>query len=291
MAELGGVCVPICTPFDRPGDSVDEGALKAHIDRMIESGVDIILSCGGTGEFAYLNEAERLQVHKIAGKQIKGRAGFMAHTSAISTRDAIENCKAAIDLGAESVMVLPPYFEGPTLDGVMVHYERVAKAAGTTPIVVYNIPQSSNRDITPAIMTKLMQHDNIRHIKDSTGNLPRIQELIALGAKVFNGGDPITFEALVGGCIGCIWGAGNAMPREAVRLFELVRNKQLVEAAALWKRLLPSQLFFWSHDYNPSIKAATNLRGGKVGNCRMPLQPLGPDDMRDLKRALAAIDA
>ncbi len=288
MADLKGICVPVCTPFDKSGDRIDEGALRAHVDSMIEAGVHIILSAGGTGEFAYMTEEERRRVHKIVGKQVAGRARFIVHASAIGTRDAIENSKYAEDLGADAIMLLPPYFEGPTLDGVLYHYERVARSVAT-PIVVYNIPQNTHRDITPDVLARLLAFDNIRYIKDSTGDLIRIQQLVAMGARVFNGGDPLAFQALVAGCIGCIWGGVNAMPREAVRLYELVSAGKLAAAAALWQRLLPAQVFFWTHDYNPSVKLATNLMGRKVGVCRMPLQPLGKEDQRELKRALAAL--
>jgi len=288
MADLKGICVPVCTPFDKSGDRIDEGALRAHVDSMIDSGVHIILSAGGTGEFAYMTEEERRRVHKILGKQIAGRTRFIVHASAISTRDAIDNSKFAEDQGADAIMLLPPYFEGPTLDGVLYHYERIAKSV-TTPIVVYNIPQNTHRDITPDVLARLLAFDNIRYIKDSTGDLIRIQQLVAMGAKVFNGGDPLAFQALVAGCVGCIWGGVNAMPREAVRLYELVSAGKLADAAALWQRLLPAQIFFWTHDYNPSVKLATNLMGRKVGVCRMPLQPLGKEDQRELKRALAAL--
>ena len=133
-------------------------------------------------------------------------------TSAINTADTIDNSKAAADMGADAIMVLPPYFEGPTMDGVMWHYEKVAKSV-KLPIVVYNIPQNTNIDITPEIFTELMKIENIQYIKDSTANLVRIQQLVATGGKIFNGGDPIAFQGLLAGCAGCIWGAVNAMPR------------------------------------------------------------------------------
>ncbi|HTO84090.1 MAG TPA: dihydrodipicolinate synthase family protein [Methylomirabilota bacterium] len=288
MADLKGICVPICTPFAEPGDRIDEGALRSHVDSMIDAGVHIVLSAGGTGEFAYMSEAERRRVHEVVGKQIAGRARFIVHASAINTRDAIENSKAALDLGADAIMHLPPYFEGPTLNGVMVHFERIARSVAA-PLVVYNIPQNTNRDITPEIFQRLMEIDTIRYIKDSTGDFTRIQRLVATGGGVFNGGDALAYPALVAGCAGCIWGGVNAMPREAVRLYDLVAAGKLADAAALWQRMLPAQIFFWTHDYNPSVKLATNLRGGRVGACRMPLQPLGEDDQRELKHALAAL--
>src|SRR5262249_19769533 len=103
------------------------------------------------------------------------------------------------------------------------------------------------------------------------------------GGKIFNGGDTLAFAALVAGCFGCIWGGGNAMPREAVQLYELVAAGKLTEAAVLWQRILPAQIFYWTHDYNSSVKAATNLLCGK------PALPLGDADVAELKLALGAL--
>ena len=174
------------------------------------------------------------------------------------------------------------------MDGVKWHYEKVARTV-PLPLVVYNIPQNTNIDITPEIFAELMKIENIQYIKDSTASLVRIQQLVATGGKIFNGGDPIAFQALLAGCIGCIWGAVNAMPREAVELYRLVSAGKLTEAARLWQRLLPAQLFFWTHDYNPSIKAATTIAGRRIGECRKPLQTLSESDLGELRRAMAPL--
>jgi 4-hydroxy-tetrahydrodipicolinate synthase len=288
MSELKGVCVPACTPFDRSGDHVNEKALSAHLERLLEAGVHALVSCGGTGEFAYLSETERRQIHQLIAKHARGRSAFVAQASAVSTRDTIENAKFAEGLGADAVMILPPYFEGPTMDGVMWHYEAVARAI-KTPIVVYNIPQNTNRDITPDLFSRLLQIENIRYIKDSTGDFTRIQQLVATGGKVLNGGDTLAFPALVAGCPGLIWGGANATPKEAVRLYDLVTKGDLGAAALLWKSLVPAQIFFWTHDYNSSVKAATNLLGGDVGICRKPALPLPAAELAELKNALLAL--
>jgi 4-hydroxy-tetrahydrodipicolinate synthase len=288
MSEIKGVCVPACTPFDKSGDTVDEKALSAHLDRLLEAGVHAVVSCGGTGEFAYLSEAERRSIHQVIAKRVQGKAKFIAQSSAVSTRDTIENAKFAEGLGADALMILPPYFEGPTMDGVMWHYETVARAI-KTPIVVYNIPQNTNRDITPDLFSRLLEIDNIQYIKDSTGDFTRIQQLIATGGKVLNGGDTLAFPALVAGCPGLIWGGVNATPKEAVRLYELVAKGDLAAAAALWKTILPAQIFYWTHDYNSSVKAATNLLGGNVGICRKPALPLSDSDLAELKVALKSL--
>jgi 4-hydroxy-tetrahydrodipicolinate synthase len=114
----------------------------------------------------------------------------------------------------------------------------------------------------------------------------RIQQLVATGGGVFNGGDPIAFQGMLAGAVGAIWGAANAMPKEAVTLYNFVAERKLVEAVALWERMLPSQLFFWTHDYNPSIKAACNLVGRKIGECREPQQPLSKAALAELSKAL-----
>ena len=156
MSTFKGMCVPICTPFVEGGEAVDEGALKAHIDWMIENGVHIILAGGGTGEFAYLRPAELRRITEVTAKHVAGRAHVFAQTSAINTADVIANSKAAADLGADAVMILPPYFEGPSLPGVRWHYEQIARAI-SIPIVVYNIPQHSNIDITPRDLRRVAE--------------------------------------------------------------------------------------------------------------------------------------
>ena len=285
MKDLKGICCPVCTPFTEGGAAVDDDALKAQIDSMIEAGVHIIAIAGGTGEFAYLRADERRHMAELAARHIDGRAALIVQTSAIATRDAIEFTKHAEGLGADAVLVLPPYFEGPDMAGVRFHYEKLA-AATEVPIMVYNIPVHSGIDLTPPFFKQLLEIDGVEYIKDSTGDMVRIQELVATGGKVFNGADPLPFYALMSGCVGAFWGAVNAMPHEAVKLYDLVSSGDYTAARALWQRLAPANLFFWSHVYNPSVKAATNLSGRPVGLCREPVMPLSDAEMAELKEAL-----
>lgn len=285
MKELKGICAALCTPFTEDGEKVDETALKNHIDSMLDAGIHSILVCGGTGEFAYLRPAERKRIAEIASKHIDGRAGFMVQTSAINTADAIDFAKHAEGVGADCLLILPPYFEGPDNEGVYYHYEKIAEAI-KIPIMAYNIPVHSGIDITPPFFRHLMEIDNIHYIKDSTGDIIRIQELLTTGGKVFNGGDPIAFFSLLAGCPGCVWGAPNAMPKESVDLYNLVTSGKLGEAKDLWNRMFPANYFFWTHVYNASVKAATNLSGRKVGPCRKPVLPLTESEMSELREAL-----
>lgn len=283
--ELKGICAAACTPMNDDGSQVDYDRLKTHLDTLIEAGVHIIAVCGGTGEFPFLSTEEKRRIAEVAARHIGGRTRLIVQTSAIRTEDAIEASRHAEDLGADALLVLPPYFEGPTPDGVFSHYEKIARAV-KTPIMAYNIPVHSGFDITPDFFKRLQQIDTVKYIKDTSGNFVRLQELIAAGLPVFNGADPFAFHALVAGARGCFWGAVNAMPRQAVELYDLVQAGQASQAAELWKRMLPANLFFWNHPYNPAVKAATNLLVNKVGPCRQPVQPLSDADLRELDAAL-----
>jgi len=285
MKELKGICCALCTPFTDDGESVDETALRNHIDSMIDAGIHIILVCGGTGEFAYLRPEERRRIAEIASKHIDGRAAFMVQTSAINSGDAIEYAKHAEGVGADALLILPPYFEGPDADGVYDFYAAIGSAV-KTPLMAYNIPVHSGFDIDPDFFRRLREIDGVQFIKDSTADLLRIQMLLETGAKVFNGGDPTAFFALVAGCPGCVWGAPNAMPNESVALYDHVQAGRLVEAAALWKRMFPTNAFFWNHVYNAAVKAATNASGRPVGPCRKPVRPLTETEAAELRQAM-----
>ena len=152
--------------------------------------------------------------------------------------------------------------------------------------MVYNIPVHSGFDVTPALFSELLKIDGIDYIKDSTGDFIRIQELLKTGGKIFNGGDPITYPALVAGCVGCVWGSVNFLPEEAVSLYRMVQQGDLSGGAALWQKLVDSQLFVWSHVYNAAVKAAANRRGFDVGNCRPPVLPLSAEESEELFDAL-----
>jgi 4-hydroxy-tetrahydrodipicolinate synthase len=288
MNRLEGICVPICTPFADEGKRVDERALRTHIDSMLEAKVHIIAVCGGTGEFPFLSEPEKRQIAEIAATHINGRCQLIVQTSAIRTEDAIENSKHAESIGATALLILPPYFEGPGEAGVRWHFEQIGKAI-KIPVMVYNIPQFSGFDITPEVFSRLREIDCIRYIKDSTANMLRIEQLAASGASVFNGCDYLNLYSLMAGGAGCFWGGANAMPKEAVRLYDLYRAGKLTEALALWRRMQPLNKLLWTLPFNSVAKASANLSGRIVGECRRPVLPLTTDQLAAVRDAMAPL--
>jgi len=285
---LTGLCVPICTPFKHGSAALDTSALEANLDSLIEHGVDIIAVNGGTGEFPFLSEPEKRRIAEIAARRINGRVKLIVQTSALRTEDAIENSKHAESIGADALLILPPYFEGPGEDGVRWHYEQIAAAVRTS-IMVYNIPAFTQFDITPEVYARFSEIDNIEYIKDSTANPSRIEQLTQQGSKVFNGCDFLNFYALINGASGIFTGAGNAAPAQLARLRDLVAQGNTREAAVLWKTLQPLSALLWTLPFNPVAKLASDLTGRKVGQCRRPVLPLAEHEMEQVRQAVAAL--
>ena len=258
---LHGVCAAMTSPFDDTGEHLDEGRLRDHIESLIDAGVHGLVLCAGTGEFAFLSDDEKDRIISLGCEIVDGRIPVVAQTSAITTTDAIERTRRAADHGAAAAMVLPPYFEGPFERGVLFHYEKLAKAIDI-PIVLYNIPVNSGFDIHPDLYRQLMAMENIDYIKDSTGDLIRLQKLIGIGGHVLAGADPLALYAAMSGAAGWIWGAANVMPHECVQLWNLVQSGDHAGALRLWEQMLPANMFFWENnvdaEYNSAVKTATN---------------------------------
>ena len=283
MTDLKGICTPICTIFSDNGSRIDEVAQKKHLDRLLSAGVQVIAVCGGTGEFSFLTREERLMLTEMVAKHLGGRAKLIVHVSAVMTQETIEYAKHAEDQGADCLLVLPPYFEGPTLDGCYEHYEKVAQSVSTD-VMAYNIPVHSGIDVTPEFAQKLMKIDNINYLKDSTGDFIRIQQLVKAGVKVFNGADPLMLYGLMADSVGCFWGTSNAIPELAVRLYALCEEQQWEQAKALWNKIYAVNDFVWHNPFNPSVKALANLLGHDLRECRRPVQPLTDAEAYELSQ-------
>ena len=291
MALLDGLCVPVCSVFLEDGSGLDDARFLSHIDKVIEAGADIVCVAGGTGEFPFLSIAERKRMAEIAVKHVAGRALVQVQTSSTRTEEAIEMAQQAETAGADLLLLLPPYFEGPAEDGVMEFYKDVAGSVNL-PIMVYNIPVYSGFDIKPEFYRELLKIKNIVAIKDSTGDMLRIRQLVQIEAgSVFCGADFLQFEALLAGAEGIFWGGANVFPEQAAKLVELNKKGDIKGMKALWERVLPLCLCLWTMPYNPGVKAAANAVGLDVGQCRRPQQPLTTEQREEIDLALRALSA
>ena len=288
MTDLQGVCTPICSIFSDDGLRIDETAQRKHLDRLLSAGVHIIAVCGGTGEFSFLTREERLALTEMVARHIDGRAKLIVHASAVMTQETIEYAKHAQDHGADCLLILPPYFEGPTLEGCYEHYAKVAGSISID-LMAYNIPVHTGIDVTPGFAQRLMEIDNIRYLKDSTGDFLRIQQLVKAGIRVFNGADPLMFHGLMANTTGGFWGTSNAIPELAVKLYSLCQQQQWEEARALWNNIYAVNDFIWHSPFNPSVKALGNLLGHDLRECRRPVQPLTEGEANHLNQLVAEL--
>jgi len=286
MADLRGVCTPICTIFTDDGLRIDEKAQRKHLDRLLSAGIHIIAVCGGTGEFSFLTREERLALTEMVARHVDGQAKLIVHASAVMTQETIEYAKHAQHHGADCLLILPPYFEGPTLEGCYEHYAKVA-ASVSIDVMAYNIPVHSGIDVTPEFAQRLMEIDNIRYLKDSTGDFLRIQQLVKAGIQVFNGADPLMFHGLMADTTGCFWGTSNAIPELAVKLYSLCQQQQWEEARSLWNNIYAINDFIWHNPFNPSVKALGNLLDHDLRECRRPVQPLTETEANHLSQLVA----
>ena len=289
MTDIQGICLAMQTPFDEAGD-VDYDRWEALIDAYLETCMHGFVLGSGTGQHAYLTEVECNKLFELGVKRIDGRATVICQTSALNLDEVVRRSKAAEDLGADAIMVLPPYLEGPTHDdGIFAFYQRIDDAVSID-IIGYNIPQATGIELTPALFKRLNELEHFNYIKDSAGNLANQQALLATGGKVLNGADLNTPFSFIAGCPGAIWGAANFVPREAVELYELVQEKQYDSAMALWRRMFPSVAYCEFSDYIPAVKAACRLMGYDGGTVRAPVCEIGPEKEEELAAALASLN-
>ncbi len=291
MTQLRGIFAAMCTPFEKDGETVDPGRYRDHIDDMIQAGMHGIVLCSGTGEYAYLSDEERAFLIREGARHIDGRVPTVAQTTALSTADCVARAQAAEDAGVTAVMVMPPFLEPPGERGVFCHYETIARAIGI-PVVMYNVPQQA-APLTLDLYRRLIAVDNLDYIKDSSGDFTQLQKLVACGGGVLNGTDAYAPYSLMAGCVGMIWGAANFMPRECVRLHELIVSGEHAQALALWASMRDACLWLWDNDrdvdYMSGVKAATCLSGRDMGPPRQPLPLVSGSARRDLLTALSKL--
>jgi len=281
-----GVFTALVTPF-RDG-AVDEAALRGLVERQVAAGVDGIVPCASTGEAATLSHAEHRRVVEICVETVCGRVQVLAGTGSNSTRESIELTRHARDAGADGALLISPYYNKPTQEGVVAHYAAVARASGL-PLVVYNIPGRTASNILPATMARLAEIEHVVGVKESSGDIAQISRVVAACPRSFSvlsGDDALTLPVIaVGGC-GVISATSNVAPREMVELVRAARSGELAEARRLHLRLLPlfDALFC---ETNPiPVKAALALLGLVDDEIRLPLTPLGAANRERLQAVL-----
>lgn len=279
-----GLNLAITTPFGADG-RIDFATLEKNIERYLAAGVSGFVLSSGTGMHVYLTKEESQELVMHGAKIINGRAKVIAQTSALLTADVVERTKHAADCGADGVMVLPPFFEGPTDDrGITDFYAEVADAG--LPVIGYNVPHAVGVTVTPSLLTQLFEIPNFCAVKDSSGDLGKQSSLIRTGLPVMNGADHLVPFALYAGASGLIWGGANIAPRTSIRLVAAAAAGNWSEVRKVWSILEPVMSLIWEGDYVQSVYAAAKITGYDAGDPRKPLRALSADRVEVIRAAI-----
>jgi len=273
-------------------EEIDLQALELFVEWLItDGGVHGLVPLGSTGEFYALSPDEREDVLQRTIAAAAGRVPVVAGISSGATRDVISFAEQAETLGASGVLLAAPYYSLPTPDELLEHIRSV-DAAIDIPIILYNCVSRTGVDMTPDLVDRLAELDNVRYIKESTGDISRVSEIrrrCGDAITVFCGGDTVALESFLLGAAGWVTGAANCLPKECVRLYELAVWKQdYLQARGLYFRILPLlSLLENGSKYTQFVKAACEMVGHPVGPPRSPLQSATKNDIDAIRAALA----
>jgi len=292
--DLRGCHIPLVTPFLEDG-SIDEPGLRKLVNHLIEvEKVDGLVPCGTTGESPTLTHEEHGRVIQIVVEETRGRVPVIAGTGSNSTAEAIEMTRHAEKVGADASLQVCPYYNKPTQEGLLAHFKAIAENT-RLPIVLYNIPGRTGRNIEPETVVELSKHEMIVGIKDACGDLTqtmRILEGTRNGKKPFyvlSGEDALTFPMMALGGHGVICAVGNVIGKEYREMVHLMLQGRLEEAREIHFRTLPVVRALFIETNPVPVKEALNLMGLPAGPLRLPLTPMKPANREVLKEALRKI--
>ena len=281
-----GALTAIITPF-RDG-AVDETALRELIEWQIQSGIDGLVPCGSTGESATLSHAEHERVIKITIDQTRKRVPVVAGTGSNSTAEAIRLTASAREMGADGALLISPYYNKPTQDGIYKHYKMVA-ASVDLPIFAYNIPGRTGSNIAPETFARLAEIKNIIGVKEASGSTEQTSDILRLTNgkfTVLSGDDALTVPLMAIGAKGVIATIGNAMPREIHELAAAGLAGDFERARQLHYKMLPLMRTLFIETNPICIKQALAFMGKCCNEIRMPLVPMTPPAAEKLKAAM-----
>jgi 4-hydroxy-tetrahydrodipicolinate synthase len=283
-----GSIVALITPF-RDG-VFDESAYRALIDWQIDEGTEALVPCGTTGESPTLDHAEHKRVIDVCVESAAGRVPVIAGTGSNSTTEAIDLTRHAKLAGAAAALVVTPYYNKPTQEGLYRHYEAIAKAVDL-PIIIYNIPSRCVIDMTVETMARLAKLPQIAGVKDATADLARpIKTRLTIGSEFcqLSGEDGTALPFLAAGGHGCISVTANIAPRLCADMQRAWRDGNLAQAVALQDRLMPLHTALFCETNPAPVKYAASLLGRCSAECRLPITPLAQASQQTVQRAMSA---
>ncbi len=285
---IHGSLVAIVTPFKN--GKIDEEALKDLIEFQIENGTHGIVPCGTTGESPTLSHEEHEYVIELTVKKVNKRVPVIAGTGSNSTKEALRLTRFAEQIGADAALLVVPYYNKPTQEGLYLHFRQIASQV-SIPIILYNIPGRSGVNMSPETIARLARDcKNIIGVKEASGSLPQASKILYLCGMDFillSGEDAINFPLLAVGAKGFITVTANIAPREVADLYNLFRNGEFEKARDMHYKLLPLNEALFIETNPIPVKAALSMMGKVAYEYRYPLCNMCEENYETLKTALS----
>lgn len=281
--HFSGSMVALITPFK--SGQVDEAALRAHIDFQIENGTSVLVPCGTTGESATLSHAEHDRVIEITIEQAKNRAKVLAGTGSNSTEEAIRLTRHAKQAGANGALLINPYYNRPTQEGLYQHFKTIASAVDL-PLVLYNIPGRTGVNMSVETTLRLAQIENIVGIKEASGSLAHASEIIHGAPKhfaLYSGEDAVNWPLYAVGAQGAISVTANILPKACAELWAANVAGELKQCRTLHDQLLEMSNILFIETNPIPVKTALSLMGRCQGDLRLPLVGMSEGNRERLK--------
>jgi 4-hydroxy-tetrahydrodipicolinate synthase len=282
---FSGCTVALVTPF--ADGALDESGLRRQVEWHIEQGTPVLSPVGTTGESPTLSHEEHERVIAVVIETVAGRARVMAGTGSNSTSEAIRLTRFAARAGADGALVVAPYYNRPNQEGMFRHVAAIAECADL-PIVLYNIPSRTGRNVEPETVERLAALGPIVAVKEASGSLDQVSELLErTDLTILSGDDSLTLPMLAVGAEGVVSVAANLVPRDVMALIESYKSGRLADARGLHARLFPLCRDLLGLAPNPvPVKTALALVGRGAGEVRLPLCPLDESSLARLRTSL-----
>jgi len=302
--KISGCITAIVTPFKKGGIDID--GLRRNIEFQIEAGIDGIVPCGSTGEAATLSMSEHKKVVEIVVDAVNGKIPVIAGTGSNSTEEAIELTKHAEDTGADAALLISPYYNKPTQEGLYQHYKKISEVVNI-PMILYNIQARTAVNIEPNTIKKLSELSNIIGVKEASGNLNQVSKIIALTKQtkqtegnenraeyrkflIFSGDDSLTLPVMALGGDGVISTTSNIIPKEMSELVKKCLAGDFDGAREIHFKFLPLMDAMFVETNPAPVKFAMNEMGMAAGSLRLPLVEVSFENKEKIRKVLKSFN-
>lgn len=291
MALFGRIVTAMVTPFDEKGN-IDFQKTTQLIEYLLNNGTDALVVSGTTGESPTLSKEEKIALFQHTVKVVNKRVPIIAGTGNYNTKESVELTKKAEEIGVDGILLVAPYYNKPNQEGLYQHFKTVAEST-SLPVMLYNIPGRSVVNMEPDTVIRLSEIPNIKAIKEASGNLDQMTEIIANTPddfELYSGDDGFTLPIIAIGGTGVVSVASHIIGNEMQDMIQAFLAGDHVKAAKLHQKLLPIMKGLFKAPSPVPVKTALQIKGMNVGPVRLPLVPLSENERNDLTDLLKTLD-